>query len=50
MENFSISEPKSILIIYTCEDGGVEINANVGKCMALGMMETVKNMIFKGDV
>ena len=50
MESFSASEPKAVLIIHTDESGAVVVTANVGKCLALGMIETVKHMILIGEV
>ena len=50
MEQFSASEPKGIVVIHTDESGSVVITANTGKCLALGMIESAKNMILTGQV
>lgn len=49
MEEFAIAEPKGIVIIHTDEAGEVVINGNTGKCLALGMIETAKHMILRGE-
>jgi len=50
MEQFSMGEPKAIIILHTDETGALVITANTGKCLALGMLETAKHMILRGEV
>jgi hypothetical protein len=50
MEMFSESEPKGVLIIHNNEGGNIIVTANTGKCLALGMIETVKYMILRGEI
>jgi hypothetical protein len=45
MESFGDHEPGAILIIHTDVDGGVTLTGNTSKCMALGLLESVKHMI-----
>lgn len=50
MEEFSKCEPKGVVIIHTDEEGAVVITANINKCQAVGILETAKHMILRGDV
>jgi hypothetical protein len=50
MEEFSIAEPKALVILHTDEAGELVITANTGKCLALGMIETARSMILTNRV
>jgi len=49
MEEFSVAEPKAVVIIFTDENGDVIIKGNTGKCLALGLIENAKHMILSGQ-
>jgi hypothetical protein len=50
LERFGEDEPESVIVIWTTESGDVIVRANVGKCMALGMMEMAKKMVYTGEL
>lgn len=50
MEEFSTSEPKAVVIIFTDHNGDIIIKGNTGKCLALGLIENAKHLILNGNI
>lgn len=46
MEEFSVSEPKAVLIVFMCEDGSVKFSSNIdGPALKLGLLDFARAMI-----
>jgi hypothetical protein len=47
MEDFSNSEARSIMVIYTNENDDVVCHSNVKRCEGLGMLKVAEQMILR---
>jgi len=47
MEDFNESEPETLMVLYTIEDGAVVCHSNARRVEAIGLLEVARDMVMR---
>jgi hypothetical protein len=47
MEDFGVSEPRAVVVLYTNEDDDVVCHTNVKRVEAVGLLEVAKDLVLR---